>query len=289
MTIQQILKTYKYSIFIVISFVLLENISWIIEPTFFGRLLDALIDRFYDHEKKINYVTPLIIWAFVYLINVIGGTLSRYTGGTIYARIYAEVASKVMDNTKEHGHPVSQMLARAELAKDYITFLKERLPEVTWQFAATFGAIIAMFFYDWRIAIVCLVVILPIAFINNLYRKNVEKYQKQINDTRENLYKQAASNDPTRIHEYYFSIVKPQTKIAKWSSADYGFIKVILMFIFLVVLFICVDVDNFSTGKIYAVVAYLWTFISSTDYLPSLMESIISVRELSNRMREDKK
>src|SRR5665811_2235936 len=26
------------------------------------------------------------------------------------------------------------------------------------------------------------------------------------------------------------------------------------------------------TGKIYSIVAYLWTFIASTDYLPELME-----------------
>jgi ABC-type multidrug transport system fused ATPase/permease subunit len=81
--------------------------------------------------------------------------------------------------------------------------------------------------------------------------------------------------------------VKPQRKIANWNSIDYGIIKFILMIIFIVVLFICIDVDNFSTGKIYAVVAYLWTFISSTEYIPTLMESFISVKELSNRLREE--
>jgi hypothetical protein len=59
------------------------------------------------------------------------------------------------------------------------------------------------------------------------------------------------------------------------------------MVIFIAVLFICVDVDNFSTGKIYSVVAYIWTFITSTEYLPGLMESIASVRELSIRMKEE--
>jgi hypothetical protein len=42
-------------------------------------------------------------------------------------------------------------------------------------------------------------------------------------------------------------------------------------------LFLCVDVDKFTTGRIYSIVAYLWTFIASTDYLPELMESLASV------------
>jgi hypothetical protein len=54
------------------------------------------------------------------------------------------------------------------------------------------------------------------------------------------------------------------------------------------VLFIAVDVDNFSTGKIYAIVSYIWTFIASTDYIPGLMESITAVRELNSRLKEEK-
>jgi ABC-type multidrug transport system fused ATPase/permease subunit len=288
MTINQVIKDFKYPIAIVISFILLENIAWIIEPTFFGNLLDALIDRFYDHEKKVNFITPLLIWIFIYLLNLAGGTLSRLFSGRIYARIYAELATRVITSSKQKGQPMSMMLAHAELARDYITFLRERLPEVTWQISATFGAIIALFFYDWRIAAVCLVIIIPMAIINTFYRRHVVKLYKEINDSREDVYKVFEDKDISKIRVHYFSMVKPQRKIAVWNAVDYSIIKFILMIIFIVVLFICVDLDNFTTGKIYSVVAYLWTFISSTEYLPTLMESITSVKELSNRLREEK-
>ena len=288
MTINQVLKTFKYPIAVVAACILLENISWIIEPTFFGRLLDALIDRFYDHNHKVDFITPLMIWVLVYLLNLAGGTLSRLASGRIYAKIYAELATRVITSSKKKGQPMSIMLAHAELARDYITFLKERLPEVTWQISATFGAIIALFFYDWRIAAVCLVVIFPMVVINTYYRKHVVRYYKQINDTREDVYKVFEDKDTSKIRDHYFSMVKPQRKIALWNALDYSVIKFILMIIFIVVLFICVDVDNFSTGKIYSVVAYLWTFISSTEYLPTLMESMTSVRELSSRLKEEK-
>jgi ABC-type multidrug transport system fused ATPase/permease subunit len=288
MTINQVIKDFKYPILIVVSFILLENVAWIIEPTFFGNLLDALIDRFYDHEKKVDFITPLLIWIGIYMLNLAGGTLSRLSSGRIYARIYAELATRVITSSKKKGQPMSMMLAHAELARDYITFLRERLPEVTWQVSATFGATIALFFYDWRIAAVCLVIIIPMAIINAYYRKNVVKLHKQINDSREDVYKVFEDKDTSKIRLHYFSMVKPQRKIAMWNAVDYSIIKFILMIIFIVVLFICVDLDNFTTGKIYSVVAYLWTFISSTEYLPTLMESLTSVKELSNRLREEK-
>jgi len=288
MTILQVFKSFKYSIAFVVSFILLENISWIVEPNFFGKLLDAMIDHFTDHEKKVDYIIPLLIWIFIYMLNLGGGTFSRFFGGRIYARVYAEIASKVIIAAKKNNQPLSIMLAHAELAKDYITFLKERIPEITWQFSAMFGAIAALFFYDWRIAAVCLLVVIPMGVMNRLYRKNVIKQQKKINDTREDLYRVFEEKDTAKIQGFYFSLIRPQQIIARWNSLNYGIIKFVLLIIFIVVLFICVEIDDFSTGKTYAVVAYLWTFISSTEYLPTLMESIISVRELSNRLKEEK-
>jgi len=286
MTIQRIAFEYKYSIGLVLAFVLLENVAWIIEPGYFGKLLDALIDYFYDHEK-VNYLYPLFVWIFIYILNVVGGTMSRFLSGKIYSRMFAEVAEKVIVSSKKKGDPISRTLIRAELTREFIIFFRERLPEVSWQFCATFGAIIAMFFYDWRIAAVCLIVIFPLYIFSGIYRKNVIVLQKTIRDTQEDLYKVVEHKSSSSIHELYHSMVRPQFKIARWNSINYGVIKMILMGIFIVVLFICVDVDNFSTGSIYSIVAYLWTFISSAEYLPGLMESYSSVKELGHRLKEE--
>jgi ABC-type multidrug transport system fused ATPase/permease subunit len=286
MTITAIVKKFKVSILLVLSFVVLENVAWIIEPTFFGTLLDSLIERFYDKEK-ISFALPLIIWASIYLLNVAGGTLHRYFSGKVYAKIYADTASNVINYSRKKGFATSTIFARADLAKEYIVFLKERLPEVIWQLSATFGAMIALFFYDWRIAALAVLVIVPIAVINNIYRKNVVTLQRNLHDKREDQYRVIETGSPATIKEYFNHMVIPQTKIAKWSSIDFVIIKVLLMFIFIGVLFIAVDVDQFSTGKTYAIVSYIWTFIASTDYMPGLMESVTAVRELNSRLREE--
>jgi ABC-type multidrug transport system fused ATPase/permease subunit len=286
MVFREIAIKYKYSIALVLLFVLIENVSFIIEPTFFGKLLDALIDHFYDHEK-IDYITPLIIWILVYLFNVVGGALHRLFNGIVYSKMYANIATAVVVESKSHGDTFSKMLVRAELIKEYIVFFKERLPEVMWQLSATAGAIIALFFYDYRIALVCLAVTLPIAYINNLNRKNVTRLQRDIHDNQEELFNLIESKDASKISQFYQRTIAPKTLIARWNAFSYSTGKVMLVIIFLGVLFICVDVDKFSTGKIYSIVAYLWTFIASTDYLPELMESMASVKDLNDRFNKD--
>jgi ABC-type multidrug transport system fused ATPase/permease subunit len=288
MTFKEIAVKYKYSILLILLFVLIENVSFIIEPTFFGKLLDALIDHFYDHEKA-EYIFPLVIWIIVYMINVIGGTLHRLFNGIIYSKMYANVATEVALDSKCREDQFSKMLVRAELVKEYITFFKERLPEVMWQLSATAGAIIALFFYDYRIALVCVTVVIPIAFINNLNRKNVVRLQKDIHDNQEELFNLIESRDSTNITRFYQNTILPKTKIARWNAFGYSSVKILLIVIFIAVLFICVDVDKFTTGRIYSIVAYLWTFIASTDYLPELMESLASVKDLNVRFSTEEK
>jgi len=282
MTFKEIALKYKYQIGLILIFVLVENVSFIIEPTFFGKLLDSLIDHFYDHEK-VDYILPLIIWIIVYLINVIGGTLHRVFNGSIYSKMYANIATEVVLESKCREDQFSKMLVRAELVKEYIAFFKERLPEVMWQLSATAGAIIALFFYDYRIALVCLAVVIPIAYINNFSRRKVTHLQKDIHDNQEELFHLIESRDTSMITQFYNNTISPKTRIARWNAFGYSSVKVLLVVIFIGVLFICVDVDKFTTGRIYSIVAYLWTFIASTDYLPELMESLASMKDLNVR------
>jgi ABC-type multidrug transport system fused ATPase/permease subunit len=220
------------------------------------------------------------------LLNTLGGALSRLYSGKVYANLYVDIAEEIILSSTLKGYPPSRSLARTELAKDYVTFLKDRVPEVIWQISATFGGIAALFFYDWRIAVICFAVIFPIAYIYNRYRKNVVGLQKDLHDNREDLFKLLENNNTDAIKDYYQRMVLPQTRISKWNSLNFTITKLLMMVVFVTVLFICVDVDKFSTGKIYAIVSYLWTFILSTDYLPGLMESITSLIDLNNRLKQ---
>ena len=75
-----------------------------------------------------------------------------------------------------------------------------------------------------------------------------------------------------------------QSKIGKYNGFNFGFMRLTLLIVFLVVLYISIDLDNFTTGDIYAIVSYLWTFITSAEYLPELMESRASLKDISQRI-----
>ena len=180
------------------------------------------------------------MWTGIYLLNTLGGALSRFNSGKIYSKLYVDIAEVVISGSPIKGYPPSRTLARAELAKEYVTFLKDCVPEIIWQIFATFGAIVALYFYDWRIAAICFAVIFPIAYIYNRYRKNVVELQKDLHDNPEDLYTLFEDQHAETIRDYYQRLVTPQTRISKWNALNYTITK-LLMMVILIRLFYITD------------------------------------------------
>jgi ABC-type multidrug transport system fused ATPase/permease subunit len=148
------------------------------------------------------------------------------------------------------------------------------------------GVVIALAVFDWRISLTCLTLVLPLLFINKIYTRRVSTLQRDAHDTFENAYDVFSTQKPEEIHDYYIKSAGIKQQIAHGGALNFGVKRGILLFIFLAVLYIAVDLDDFTTGSIYSIVTYIWTFITSSEFLPELMESWTSLKDVSNRFKE---
>ena len=279
------IKQFRKSIIFAASLVLIENLAWIAEPTVFGRVIDAFIDKGLSHTS-IEFIIPLSVWIGVFLINSGVGALRRSIEPRIYLKIFTRIAVDVTRDSLKKGLSVSRTAARADLMREYITFFQYRVPEIFEQAISIGGAIIALTIFDYRIGAACLTAVIPLSYLTTTFSRKIAKLQVTLHDTREEGYEAFSTRDLVRIENYYDRLSSTEKKIAHLGGINFGIVRFFLLGIFLVVLFISIDVDDFTTGNIYSIVAYLWTFVTSTEYLPELMESWTSLRELNQRMRD---
>lgn len=280
-----IIKQFKGGIVIALSLVAVENIAWIVEPSLFGNVIDALIDVAAKEAKSNAHILPLFLWISAFTINSGVGVLRRSVDQRIFLNMFTEIATRVSRISKEQGLTASRTAARAQLSREFITFFQYRMPEILEQSISIVGALIGLWFFDYRIAAACLVVIVPFVLINKIYNEKVVSLQSSLHDSFEETYEIFAEQNPEKVHSYYTALAKPQQKIANWGAMSFGLMRIVLLGIFLVVLWISIDLDNFTTGNIYAIVAYLWTFVTSTEYLPELLESWTSLKDISRRLK----
>ena len=286
MDLSSIVKEHWRGITIALSLVVIENIAWIVEPALFGNVIDALIESA-SATEKLSYLTPLVLWIGVFLVNSGVGALRRSLDQKIFLRMFTQIASTVSQVSTIQRLSVSKTAARAQLSREFITFFQYRLPEVAEQIIAIGGALIGLAFFDFRIASACLVIVFPLLAISIIYNRRILTLQSEFHDSIEETFDVFATQDANQVHAYYEKSAVPQQRIANWGAMSFGMMRIVLLGIFLVVLYISIDLDDFSTGNIYSIVAYLWTFVTSSEYLPELLESWTSLKDISRRIRAD--
>lgn len=325
MDLFSIIKRFRKGIFLALLLVVIEDVAWIIEPTVFGKVIDAVIDVQYEkteieelqhsvdslkhqqieEEDTINtqsledslhrlrtqfhnsYLGPLLLWVAVFIINSGTGSLRRSYDPKVFLKIYAKIAMTVSEISLRKQLPTSVTAARAELAYQYISFFQYRVPEIIENVIYILGAISALYFFDWLIAFVCLLIIVPIYTANSIYQRKVLRLQREFHDNYENIFNVFDKKDPEYVYTYYSQLAEPQKKIANWGAINFTILRITLLAIFVVVLFISIDLDNFSAGELYSIVAYLWTFVTATESFPELMENWTSLHDISRRIKLD--
>jgi ABC-type multidrug transport system fused ATPase/permease subunit len=288
MMLVEIFKQFRWKISLALSFVLVEKLAWIIEPTLFGKVIDAMIDALSDPSHP-SPVQPIAIWIGAFVLNSGMGTLHRSVGERIYLNMYIAITTRITTLAKQVGDSVSRTAGRAELSREFISFFQYRLPEMIEQGFDIIGAVVALAFFDYRLAVACLVLGIPLSLFGRTYNRKVLSLQRSIHDGKENAYGVFSTLDPDQVRLYYSDMARHQQKIANLGAWNFGILRIFLLGIFLVVLYIAIDIDDFTTGNIYSIVAYLWTFVGSSEYIPEQLESWASIKDISRRIRFENK
>ncbi|MBP1656925.1 MAG: hypothetical protein H6Q31_1526 [Bacteroidetes bacterium] len=287
MKLRSVFLLFRWWILLAIGLVVVENVAWIIEPSLFGPVIDALIDNA-TTSSWAPALQPLLLWMGVFAVNSSVGAFRRAYDQNIYLSIYTNLATRVTELSRSRGLTTSRTAARTQLAREFITFVQYRMPEILEQVIAIGGSLIGLSFFDYRIAAACAVVTIPLTLITVLYAKKVVPLQATVHDGMEEMYEVFEQQDVGAIESYYRRIAVPQKLIARWGALTFGLMRVFLLGIFLMVLYIAIDLDSFSTGNIYSIVAYVWTFVTSSEYLPELMESWTSLQDITARLRGER-
>jgi ABC-type multidrug transport system fused ATPase/permease subunit len=288
MHINDLFKKHKIAIVFALSLIVIENIAWIIEPTFFGQVIDAIFDDEFQSltpEWWHTVLVPLSIWTLMFIINSAVGAIRRYVDPRIFMNIFTDIANSVSEVSVKKDYTIAKTTARAQLSYEYIVFYEFRMPEIIENIIAISGAVLALYFIDWRISVTCLAIALPLFYLSKLYSRKVSIYQKDFHDHYENMFDIFSKKDPNLVRDFFNRYAVPQKKIGNWNAMNFGIMRFFLLLVFILVLYISIVLDGLSAGEIYSVVAYLWTFITATEFIPEILESWTSLKDISRRLR----
>jgi ABC-type multidrug transport system fused ATPase/permease subunit len=266
---------------IVLLLVALQQGAWVYEPAVFGELMDRVID---EARTPLDLLTAMPLWAIVFLVNTVAGGARRIASERVYGNMYARLAQRLAERARADGTPPTQTAALSELARDFVGFFEDRLPEAITDAVSLIGAMAALFSYDWRIAAACLGVIGPLFFVGRAYDRNVAQLTTELHALREQNVKRFEEGDPQAVLTHFQRVANLKRRIGTWSAGNFGVVRGSLLVVFVVVLYVAIDVDDMTVGRVYSIVTYLWTFVTAIETLPELLENLTAVRDITERL-----
>ena len=239
---------------------------------------------FYVPRDVGPFLPPLIPWVLLFLINSSLGAFRRIYDTRIYTKMFANLSSEVVARQLAQGEELSKIAARSSMAWHNIEFFQYNVPEFLEQLIAVGGAVIALGLFDWRLTVVGTILILCVMIGSKYYMRLVTKVQVALHDKYELEYDTFATREPAKIRQYYSDIADLEITQSQRSTVSYSVIRVFLLCMFLTTLYISIDLDRFTIGALYSIVAYVWSFVTATEYVPYLSEKWVELKDASRRI-----
>jgi hypothetical protein len=92
--------------------------------------------------------------------------------------------------------------------------------------------------------------------------------------------------EPALIKDYYKQHSHYEIVLSKLGATSHWILRAVMLGMFLGTLYISIDLDRFTIGQLYSIVAYVWTFVTASEYIPYLSEKWINLRDASRRINE---
>lgn len=241
---------------------------------------------FYVTREVAPFIPPLIPWIILFLVNSGLGAFRRIYDTRIYTRMFANLSSDVVARQLAQGEELSKVAARSSMAWHNIEFFQYNVPEFLEQLIAVGGAVIALGIFDWRLSLVGGILIVLVLFGSKYYMNALLRIQVKLHDWYEQEYNIFSTREPAKIRQYYRDISDLEIKYSARSTWSYSVIRVFLIVMFLTTLYISIDLDRFTIGALYSIVAYVWSFVTATEYIPYLSEKWVELKDTSRRITD---
>jgi hypothetical protein len=241
---------------------------------------------FYLTREVGPFLPPLIPWVLLFLINSSVGAFRRTYDTRTYTKMFANLASDVVSRQLAQGEDLSKVAARSSMAWHNIEFFQYNVPEFLEQLIAVAGAVIALGLFDWHLTVVGSVIIILVVVGSKYYMKSLQTIQSTLHDQYEDEYNVFGTREPAKIRSYYSTIADLEIRYSVRSTLSYGVIRFFLLIMFLSTLYISIDLDRFTIGALYSIVAYVWSFVTATEYIPYLSEKWVELKDASRRITE---
>ncbi|WP_219094622.1 ABC transporter six-transmembrane domain-containing protein [Pseudomonas sp. UMAB-40] len=274
-TLKAIARAYPGKLFFTLSLVALENALLLAYPLFAGFAVDSIIR---------GDATSALFYALVVLAFWVVGAARRAVDTRTFTRIYADLAVPVILNQRLQNQSTSTSAARVVLAREFVDFFEKHVPTIATALVSIVGAAVMLLVIEPWIGLACLgALLLCMTLLPRFARRNQELHER-LNDRLEKEIGLVEKVGADTLQRHYRVLSRLRIWLSDREAIAYLFVGSVAAVLFVIAISQLALSPAVKAGHVYAVMTYLWTFVSSLDEAPSMVDQLARLKDIGKRV-----
>ena len=274
-TLKAIARAYPGKLFATLSLVALENALLLAYPLFAGFAVDAMIR---------GDGTNALFYALVVLGFWVVGAARRALDTRTFTRIYADLAVPVILNQRQQRHSTSKAAARVVLARDFVDFFEKHVPIIATALVSIVGAAAMLLVIEPWVGLACLVALLLCVTVLPGFAQRNEQLHERLNNRLEKEIGLVENVGAHTLRRHYQVLSRLRIWLSDREAIAFLSIGLLAALLFVIAITQLSLAPAVKAGHIYAVMTYLWTFVSCLDEAPSMVDQLARLKDIGKRV-----
>ncbi len=273
LSLKQLLLSFKARIGITWGLVGLENILLSLIPLFIGLAIDDLLQSNFDQ---------LVTLAFLMTVLVVVAVTRRVYDTRAYGTIRVQLGEELQQRHQEL--PVSNRNARLNMSRELVDFLEEQVPEILTALIQIVVALSILAVFHRYLALSALAVTLVMIVLYSLVHARFYRLNASLNGQMEKQVSILEISGTAEILSHLRSLRRWEVKLSDTEALLYGAIFIMVIGFIVFNLWFGTSLPDITTGTIYSIVSYSWTYVESAIVLPFTLQSLTRLSEITERI-----
>lgn len=274
-TLLGIAKAYPGKLAITFSLVGLENALFLAYPLFAGFAVDAIV-RGDKYQALLYAIVVLGFWVV--------GSARRAVDTRTFTAIYADMAVPVILGQRKLEQSTSTAAARVVLAREFVDFFERLVPTIATAVISLLGAAAMLLALEPWVGLATVIALSLCATIAPEFSRRNERLHERLNNRLEREVGLVEDVGRHGLGRHYRLLSKLRTALSDREAVAYLVIGVVAALLFAIAIWQLANGDNDTPGHIYAVMTYLWTFVTCLDEAPVVINQIARLKDIGKRV-----
>lgn len=273
-----IAKRFRWRIACTQLLVVLESVSDILYPLFIGWAVNDLIVGSYHGLTMLGVlgVSSLLL-----------GSARRFYDTRIYAGVYSQVATDMVEHGRKNGLSVSKLSARSDLMTELVEFFEQSMPGILLSLIGVVGTLVVIANLNLQVFWGCLALVGIMLVTWWLTGSTQYRYHENFNQILEQRVDVLGHKSLPGVRAHFIELMKWNIKLSDLETLNFAVLWLAIVALLLgTPVLVLGGSETPEMGTVLSILIYVFEFSEKVVMLPFFIQQLIRLSEISNRLND---